>query len=166
MWTSMLIPRRYRLFYRHTVMENTPIFPQLHVCCGQCTDFPRGLHRKWGKPCPFIFSPPAPVFFHFLLLMLVVISFTFSAKAGSERIVLSTLSRECRIVEWSLSPNSLPMSFRLMEVIRRMRYMAICRAATTSRLRLPVAGSFPIKRGKLHSPLPGPEHRRHRPGSL
>ena len=39
-------------------------------------------------------------------------------------------------------------------------------AKAITRLPLPVAGSFPIKRGKLHSPLPGPEHRRHRPGSL
>ena len=34
-----------------------------------------------------------------LLLMLVVISFTFSAKAGSVRICFSTLSSECMMVE-------------------------------------------------------------------
>lgn len=38
-------------------------------------------------------------FFYFLLLMLVVISLTFSAKAGSERIRLSTFSSECMMVE-------------------------------------------------------------------
>ena len=47
-----------------------------------------------GKTLPFRFVSPAPAISHFLLLMLVVISFTFSAKAGSERIVLSTLSKE------------------------------------------------------------------------
>ncbi len=50
--------------------------------------------EKRKTPLLFRRSP-----FYFLLLMLEVISFTFSAKAGSERIWLSTFSSECMMVE-------------------------------------------------------------------
>ena len=68
-------------------------------------------------------------------LMLVLISFTVSAKVGLFFICSSTLSREWMTVEWSRLPNSRPMSSRERLVMERIRYMAICRARTASRLR-------------------------------
>ena len=56
--------------------------------------FSTWITQEMGKTLPFRSLSPSTRVFHFLLLMLVVISFTFSAKAGSERIVLSTLSKE------------------------------------------------------------------------
>ena len=47
---------------------------------------------------------------YFLVLMLVVMAFTVSAKAASLVIRCSTCSMECITVVWSRPPNSLPMS--------------------------------------------------------
>ena len=47
---------------------------------------------------------------YFLVLMLVVMAFTVSAKAASFFMRCSTCSMECMTVVWSRPPNSLPMS--------------------------------------------------------
>ena len=74
------------------------------------------------------------------------------------------------IAENSLETSSIDLTlYNIHEFPETMDYQILrsCRKShSPPRLPLPVAGSFPIKRGKLHSPLPGPEHWRHRPGSL
>lgn len=95
MWTSAPTPCHCWLFFPHAVPENLLAFPQELCERVSGSGFACGFHRKCGKPCFFYRAR----FFYFLLLMLVVISLTFSAKAGSERIRLSTFSSECMMVE-------------------------------------------------------------------
>ncbi len=87
MWKSALAPYHFCFFYPTPPVENHGPFQQLLSVSAFSTYFPRGIHRKPWKAV------------YCLLLMLVVISFTFSAKAGSVRICCSTFFSECRMVE-------------------------------------------------------------------
>ena len=89
-------------------LETDPCLSTVFLFFRLYTGFPRGFHSVRGKP-------------HRLLLMLVVISLTRSAKAGSVCICCSTFCSEWRMVVWSRLLNSLPMSFMGRAFIRRIR---------------------------------------------
>lgn len=87
MCKSRFAPSPTVVFYPHVFPDKPTFFPENQGKSLLSSSLPCGFHRKRGKPR------------YFLLLMLVVISFTFSAKAGSVRICFSTLSSECMMVE-------------------------------------------------------------------
>ena len=95
---------------------------------------PRPFSGRWTAPVEIPGRPPAvlhsPQFIvearcaaaqPYLALMLVLMSLTISSVFGSSLHSFSTRLMELRMVEWSRSPNSLPMSFRESLVICRVR---------------------------------------------
>ena len=92
--------KRLAEFAPRTAQINQIIF--LTTCASEkffsaskCAQWARAVGRNpLGRKVVRLFAS----YFHCFALMLVVISFTVSAKAGSERICFSTLSRLCSTV--------------------------------------------------------------------